>query len=165
VRRFQGRIYGLAFHYMRNAEEARDMAQEIFIQIYRKLDSFNDEENLLPWMLRLARNRCIDRLRRLKTRPPAEDVLVEEAQEITDSRPGPEEEYVAGGRRQLLYRALDEMSEMNREMILLKDIQGLELSEISRMLRLPLGTVKSRSHRARLELATKVRALDPSYGV
>ena len=165
MRRFQGRIYGLAFHYMRNAEEAHDMAQEIFIQIYRKLDSFKDEENLLPWMLRLGRNRCIDRLRRLKTRPPASDVRVEEAPEITDSRPGPEEEFVAGGRRQLLYRALDEMSETNREMILLKDIQGLELSEISRMLRLPLGTVKSRSHRARLELATKVRALDPSYGV
>ena len=56
------------------------------------------------------------------------------------------------------------MSVKNREMILLKEIQGLKLEEISSMLSLPIGTVKSRCNRARIELASKVRVLDPSYG-
>ena len=59
---------------------------------------------------------------------------------------------------------MNQMSEQNREIIQLKEIQGLKLDEIAAMLSLPLGTVKSRSSRARLELARKVVALDPSYG-
>ena len=59
---------------------------------------------------------------------------------------------------------LDE-ADANREIILLKEIQGLRLEEISRLLALPLGTIKSRSSRARVELATKLRVLDPSYGI
>jgi len=64
----------------------------------------------------------------------------------------------------MLYRALDCLSEINREMILLKEIQGLKLEEISQMLSLPLGTVKSRSNRARLELARVMRGADATYG-
>ena len=71
---------------------------------------------------------------------------------------------MAESRKRLLYRALDRMNERNREMILLKEIQGLKLEEISDLLKLPIGTVKSRSNRARLELASKLRLLDPSYG-
>jgi RNA polymerase sigma-70 factor (ECF subfamily) len=64
----------------------------------------------------------------------------------------------------LLRRALDGMSEINREMILLHEIHGLKLEEIARLLALPLGTVKSRSNRARLELAARVREIEPAYG-
>ena len=63
-----------------------------------------------------------------------------------------------------LYRALDGMSANNREIILLREIQGLKLEDIAAMLKVPLGTVKSRSSRARLELASRVRAMAPSYG-
>ena len=164
VRRFQARIYGLAFHYLRDSEEARDVAQEIFIQIYRKLDSFRENENPVPWMLRVGRNLCIDRLRRLKARPPAVDIPAEEASELTASGPSPEAAAETEVQRRLVYRALDGMTDKNREMILLKEIQGLKLDEIATLLKEPLGTIKSRSNRARIELATRVRALDPSYG-
>ena len=60
---------------------------------------------------------------------------------------------------------MDQLSDVNREMILLKEIQGLKLEEIANMLSLPLGTVKSRSNRARLELARTLRGFDASYGV
>ncbi len=63
-----------------------------------------------------------------------------------------------------LYRAIAKLGEKNREMILLREIQELKLEEIAQMLGLPIGTVKSRSHRARLALAKVVRVLDPSYG-
>jgi RNA polymerase sigma-70 factor (ECF subfamily) len=164
VRRFQARIYGLALHYLRDPEEARDTAQEIFVQIYRKLDTFREDRNPIPWILRVGRNLCIDRLRRIKARPPADDVPAEEASELTAAGPSPEESADTEARRRLVHRALDGMSEKNREMILLKEIQGLKLDEIAALLKEPLGTIKSRSNRARLELAARVRALDPSYG-
>jgi RNA polymerase sigma-70 factor (ECF subfamily) len=165
VRRYQGRVYAVAYHYMRNREDARDMAQEIFVRIYRQLDGLRGGEHFLPWLLRLARNACIDQLRRRKARPPASDIRVEDGPQIASSDPGPEERSAAEARKRLLYSALDGMSEKSREIILLKDIQGLKLEEISSMLSLPLGTVKSRSNRARIELASRIRSLDPSYGV
>jgi RNA polymerase sigma-70 factor (ECF subfamily) len=164
VRRYTGRVYAVAFHYMRNVEEARDMAQEIFIRIYKQLATFEDDGRFVPWMLSLSRNACIDRLRRIKARPPASDLRVEDGPQIPVSDLDPEQHAQLAARKALLHRALDKMSEKNREIIMLKDIQGLKLDEISSLLSLPLGTVKSRSNRARLELATRVRRLDPSYG-
>jgi RNA polymerase sigma-70 factor (ECF subfamily) len=164
VRRHQARVFGVALHYMRDADEARDMAQEIFVRLYERLDSFRGGDRFLPWLMRLARNACIDRLRRIRSRPPATDVPAEDVARLRDGRPSPEDAADSEGRRRLLYRAMDAMTEPNREMILLKDIQGLKLEEIADLLSLPLGTVKSRSSRARIELAARVRQLDPSYG-
>jgi RNA polymerase sigma-70 factor (ECF subfamily) len=164
VRRYQGRVYAVAWHYMRNGEEAREMAQEIFIRVYRKLDTFRGGGTFLPWMMKLARNACLDRLRQKAARPPASDIPVEERPEIPDGSPSPEQLTEETARKRLLYTALDRMSDKGREMILLKEIQGMKLEEISNLLELPVGTVKSRSNRARLELASTLRHLDPSYG-
>jgi RNA polymerase sigma-70 factor (ECF subfamily) len=165
VRRYQSRVFAVALHYMRNVDDARDMAQEIFIRIYQRLDTFQGGETFLPWMLRLARNVCIDGLRRQKARPPASDVTVEEAIQIPASDPTPEESSSARSSRRLLYRALNRMSESDREILLLKEIQGLKVEEVSSLLGVPVGTVKSRCNRARIELAARIRRLDPSYGV
>ncbi len=164
MRRYQARIHALAISYVRNREEARDVAQEIFVRVYRKLSSFRDQENFLPWLLRLARNVCIDHLRRAKVRPAQAGVPLEDAPETTDPRRTPEAAAESEESRRLIYRALDQLSEANREIILLKEIQGLKLEEIASMLDIPLGTVKSRSNRARLELARAVLAIDPLAG-
>ncbi len=164
VRACQGRVYSVAWHYMRDPEEARDMAQEIFIRVYRKLDTFHGGETFLPWLMKLARNACLDRLREKAARPPLSDIPIEEGPQLRDEGPDPEASTEASARRRLLYRALERMSEKGREMILLKEIQGLKLEEISEMLEVPIGTVKSRSNRARLELAVALRGLDASYG-
>ena len=164
VRAYQGRILGLARHYMRDPEEARDVAQEILIRVYERLDSFQGGEKFVPWMLSLARNCCIDRLRRIKVRTPERPVPVEDDPQIPADIPTAEQEVQRGERHSLLYAALDKMSATNREIILLKEIQGLKIEEISTMLAVPVGTVKSRSNRARNELARRIRILDPSYG-
>jgi RNA polymerase sigma-70 factor (ECF subfamily) len=70
----------------------------------------------------------------------------------------------AGEERTLVHRALDTLSTANREILWMKEIQGLEVQTISELLAVPVGTVKSRAHRARIELARAVLALDPSYG-
>jgi len=162
VRQYQARVYGLAWHYLRNQEEARDAAQEAFVRIYTKLSTFKESEAFLPWVLRLTRNVCIDHLRRAKARPPAAYLSVEEGPEISDTRPTPESLAMTSSRQRLVHRALDRLSAPYREMILLKEIQGLPLEEIASMLELPLGTVKSRSNRARLELARAVTRLGGS---
>ncbi len=164
VRRTQSRVYGLALQYVRDADEASDLAQEIFIKIYRNLDKMETGSSFLPWMVRLARNCCIDRIRRIKARPPARDIVVDEDLELTSALPSPEQSWDSDQRKELVYQAMGSLSEQNREILLLKEIQQLKLTEIAGMLGLPIGTIKSRASRARVELAKSVLALDPSYG-
>lgn len=159
VRGFQARIYGLALHYVRSPEEARDVAQEIFVRIYEKLGRFEDSDTFVPWMLRLGRNVCIDHLRRARSRGAGSRIPIDDTPDLPDSRPTPETAASSEEDRRIVRRALGRLSEPYREMILLKEIQGLPLEEIASMLQVPLGTVKSRSSRARLELARAVREL------
>jgi RNA polymerase sigma-70 factor (ECF subfamily) len=149
---------------MRDREEARDLAQEIFVRVYRGLASFHDDTAFRSWLMTMARNCCIDRLRRLKARPKTTDQIQPEQQDFPDDTVDVYQQIELDSRRQLLYRALNTMSRNGREMIILKDIHGLKLTEISEMLSIPLGTVKSRSGRARVELAKAILAIDPSYG-
>ena len=160
MRRFEARIYGFALHYLRDQEEARDVAQEIFIKMYQHLSSIRDGRTYLPWMLRLARNCCIDRIRCRKARPHDFLATTNDAVEHTSSDPSPEDSLLEDARRSLLYRALATLTAANREIVLLKDIEQLKLEDISTRLGLPLGTVKSRSNRARSELAKAVRSLE-----
>lgn len=159
VRRHQARVYGIALGYTGSGEEARDVAQEVFIRVWKRLDSCPSPELFQPWLVRIARNACVDHLRRRKARPPARDVPADELRTLAATGPDPEEHAAVESRRALVYRALQKLSEINREMILLKDVQGLALEEIAQMLNVPLGTVKSRTNRARLELARAVMAL------
>jgi len=164
VRGNQGRVYGLAIHYLGDPEEARDVAQEIFVRIFRKLDDCTDDTRFVPWMLRIARNACIDHIRRRKARPPARDLPAEDVHDLASSLPSPDEALYDDARKRLVHQGIQSLGELNREIIVLKDIQGLSLEEISQMLRIPLGTVKSRCNRARLELARKLTALSGRYG-
>ena len=159
MRRYQSRICAIAYGYVGNADEARDLAQDIFLRVYRKLDSCPEPERFRPWLIRVARNICLDHLRRLKARPPRQDIPAEEMYSLRDPGPSPEDLWEADARKRLVYKAMQGLSKVNCEIILLKDMQGLSLEEISRILDIPLGTVKSRSNRARLELAKAVRAL------
>ena len=159
MRHFQPRIYGFALHYMRDDEEARDTAQEIFIKMYRHLDDFRDGQAFMPWMLRLARNCCIDRIRSRQARPQDHQVTAQTL-ECASRDSSPEETLLEDARRVLFYRALATLTATSREIVLMKDIQEMRISEISSRLGLPTGTVKSRSNRARSELAKAVRSLE-----
>ena len=163
VRQYQARVYAIAYHYLGNSEDARDLAQEVFVRIYQNLHLCSDAKMFIPWMIRIARNACVDHLRRRKARPPAHDIDVTEATYLTAQGGNPEEQWAESSKKRLVYRALRELTDLNREIILLKEILGLSLEEISSMLKVPLGTVKSRSNRARLELAQKLFALGGDY--
>jgi len=153
VRQHQGRICAIAYGYLGDQDEAFDLAQEIFVRVYQRLHTCDDPEKFQSWITRIARNACIDHLRRLKSRPPRQDIQADEMHNLAGSSSNPEQDWVNNSRKKLVFRAMQELSEINREIILLKDIQELPLDEIAGMLDLPVGTVKSRSSRARIELA------------
>lgn len=161
VRRFQGRIFGLAFFYVKDHEEARDMAQEVFVRVYRGLEGFQNGQAFVPWMIALARNCCIDHLRRRNVRANLSENLPDHGEDPPHPGPSPYLSLEQSTRKKMLYQALDRMSPQSREMILLKEIQGLKLQDVADLLAIPLGTAKSRSGRARQELASVIQRLNP----
>ncbi|HKK70371.1 MAG TPA: sigma-70 family RNA polymerase sigma factor [Candidatus Krumholzibacteria bacterium] len=160
VRRFQGRVLGLVTHYVRSREDARDVAQEVFIRVHRSLPNFEQEDRFVPWLLRVTRTCAIDHTRRRAARPPAQDVPVENVLALADPAPDPAEHAERRSDRGLVRRALERCSELHREILVLRDIQGMALQDVAELLGIPGGTAKSRAARARAELARAVLALE-----
>jgi RNA polymerase sigma-70 factor (ECF subfamily) len=159
VRNYQARVFSLAFHYLGNMEEAKDAAQDIFLRVYRNIDQCREAAMFLPWLIKISRNRCIDLQRRRAARPQATGISLHEMPEFANPDLNPEEKWMMRSRRNLIHKAVRQLTALNREIVILKDIQGMALEQIASLLKIPLGTAKSRSCRARLELAEKVVAL------
>ncbi len=159
VRATQGRILALARSYVRDPDEARDLVQEIYVKLYRRLPLCRDADRFLPWLLKLARRHCLDHLRRRGARPPARDIPVEEAVGLADPGPDPGQAHADEERRRLLWRALAVVGEAEREVLVLQEMQGLSVARVGELLGIPAGTVKSRAHRGRLQLARALRRL------
>jgi RNA polymerase sigma-70 factor (ECF subfamily) len=164
VRGFQGRIFALSYSYVGDREEARDLAQEIFVRLYETRDQWVSPDEFLPWLFRVARNRAIDYLRRRKVRTPARTVPEDTLAELPDDAPTAEAQAVASDRRSLLHAALRGLSAISREIVVLRDVHGLPVQQVASILGIPVGTVKSRASRARVELAEKVLALSRGRG-
>lgn len=160
IRQQQARVYGVACYFLRNSDEAKDATQESFLKLYKGLDSFKGKSTeFIPWMLSIARNCCIDRIRRAQTRTRYENELKQSSLNSQATEKGPETNISERQRKDLIYQALDQFSELNREIILLKDIQGMKNEDVAEILSLPVGTIKSRSSRARLKLAQVISEL------
>jgi len=149
------RVYNLAFHFAGSAADAEDLTQEIFLRLYQNLRLYRGDVPLAAWALRLSRNLCIDNYRR--TRRERRAVVVSEG--VLANLPAGDDPQAEALKRQQLrtvYRELEEMSEELAEVVLLRDLQGWSLEETATWLDVPVGTVKSRLHRGRLELAARV---------
>jgi len=159
VRRFQGRIYGLAYSYVGEREEARDLAQDIFVRLFETRDRWAGADEFMPWLIHVARNRSVDFLRRRKVRRPAIAVQEDASFQLPDDQPSPEARTIEASQRSLLHAALRGLSALSREILILRDVHGLPVQHVAETLGVPVGTVKSRASRARVELLTRVRAL------
>ena len=153
VRTYQGRIFRIAYSHTRDREDARDLAQEIFIRIYRNLKTFRADQAAFAWIVTIARNMSIDYLRKKVRRPPRHDIAIDETYDPVSPEANPEQACITESRRCLVHRALDSISAVSRDIIMMKDLQGFRMDEIAAAMKIPLGTVKSRSNKARLELA------------
>ena len=152
---YAGRFYNLAFQFTGSAADAEDLTQEIFLRLYQSLRLYRGDVPFAAWALRLSRNLCIDAWRRTR-RERRVAAVPEEVLQWIPSADDPLAE--AQGREQLraVYGALQEMPEDLAEVVVLRDLQGWSLEETAVSLDVPVGTVKSRLHRARLELARRV---------
>lgn len=156
--RYGERIYNLAFQFTGSAADAEDLTQEVFLRLYQNLRLYRGDVPLAAWALRLSRNLCIDHYRRCRRERRADFV----SEEVLDRLPadGTDPQAEAQRRQQLraVYRGLQELPEELAEVVLLRDLQGWSLEETATYLEAPVGTVKSRLHRGRLELAGHVNA-------
>jgi len=151
------RIYNLAFHFAGSAADAEDLTQEIFLRLYQNLRQYRGDVPLAGWALRLSRNLCIDHYRQAR-RERLSTVVSDEVLQHMPAVDDPQADALSRQQLQAVYRALEGMSEDMAEVVLLRDLQGWSLEETAVYLEVPVGTVKSRLHRARLELAERVTA-------
>jgi len=154
VLKYQDRIYNLCRHMLGDPHDADDAAQETFIKAYKNLKTFRPEASLYTWLYRIAVNTCIDHKRRpffeslFKRSYEGEDFAIEQESAL----PSPERLYEAKQTGVAIQLALKKLSDKLRTVIVLKEIEGLSYEEISDVLDVSIGTVKSRISRAREEL-------------
>ena len=150
-------VYAIAQRMTGNAEDAADMTQETFIKAYNSLSSFRGDSKFSVWLYRIATNVCLDFLRSRSRKPTVslsvEDDDGEETQmDIADESQSPEQLLERGLTRDAVRRGLKSLSPEYRQILLLREIQGLSYEEIAEALVLEVGTVKSRIFRARKRL-------------
>lgn len=151
VEAYQGPVYNLAYRMLGNATEAEDAVQETFIRIYTKLHTYQPDKKLASWVLSIASHHCIDRLRRRKGEMLSLDdepvaLLAPSRQE------GPEASAMRGEQRAEVQRAVDRLAPAYRAPLILRYWYDLSYQEIADVMGLTVQAVKSRLHRARLQL-------------
>lgn len=157
VKEYEKNVYNLALRMTGNSEDAYDMSQEAFIKAYNSLTAFRGDSKFSVWLYRIVSNVCLDFLRSKNRRPTVslstenddgEDVELD----IADDSNSPELVLERGLTRDAVRRGLAALPDDHREILLLREIQGLSYDEIGEVLGIEPGTVKSRIFRARKKL-------------
>ena len=158
VKEYEKNVYNLALRMTGDPEDAADMAQDAFIKAYSSLSSFRGDSKFSVWLFRIVSNLCLDFLRSRKRRPTVSlSVENDEGEdmefEIADESQSPETLLEQKLTREAVRCGLDSLPPEQRQILLLREIQGLSSEEIAQVLELESGTVKSRIFRARKRLS------------
>ena len=157
VRQHHQRIFNVAYRFTGRFDEAEDLSQEIFLKVYRILGSYRPDSGILiTWIVRVARNHMIDQYRKHRlerTQTSSLEVEYEKAEENPARYDDPRQAVERSEKAEIVHRMLLRIPEDLRQSVVLRDLEELSYEEIAEMLRLPLGTVKSRINRGRAELA------------
>lgn len=159
IGQYQKKVFNIALRMIGNPEDASELAQEVFIRIYRSLANFKEEASFSTWIYRITTNVCLDEIRKRKnthnTVSLDEEVSLEDGDvrmQVADHRPTPEAVVERNEVQRMVQEAIGQLSEEHRTALVLRDIQGMSYEEISRITQCPEGTVKSRINRARQSL-------------
>ncbi len=160
VRLHWRRVFNVAYKFVGKHDEAEDLTQDIFLKIFKSLDTFDRRANFQTWLISVSRNLCIDHYRSVRKERQTIDRDVD-ANELTPAapEPGPIAALEQRDRVTLLRDALAVLPESLRTAVVMRDIQELSYQDIAARLHLPEGTVKSRINRGRTELARQIRRL------
>jgi RNA polymerase sigma-70 factor (ECF subfamily) len=171
VTQHRDRVYNVCYRMMGNRSEAEDVAQEVFIAVFKTIDSFREESKFSTWLYRVSVNHCKNRIKYLARRHDRDrDELDENSagangatlgQPVRSAQPDRALEGIQ--MEEVLREAINSLDEEHRLVVVLRDIEELSIEEICEITDLPDGTVKSRLHRARLALRKKLqRHVQPS---
>jgi RNA polymerase sigma-70 factor (ECF subfamily) len=165
VERYQDKVYRLAFRFMRNETEAKEIVQETLLSVWRKLDGFKGDSQFSSWLYRVTANAALMRLRTQRRHP---EVSTEELDPSFLDRGGPaygqvtspgdnwarrpDDELQSDELRRQLQRAIDDLPEIYRTVFLIRDVDGFSTEETAEALDISVPTVKTRLHRARIAL-------------
>jgi RNA polymerase sigma-70 factor, ECF subfamily len=162
VREYQRRIYNLCYRFTGSPDEAEDLTQEVFIKMYRSLGSYDLERGaFVSWVTTLTRNLLVDHFRKtrqerltdsLDAAPQQDQDAPTPAEQLADTKAGPEARVQTQQTQKLVQQALGKLSPELREAVILRDLQDMDYKEIAAILKVPEGTVKSRINRGRTEL-------------
>jgi len=151
VESHRDRVYSYVLHMLRDPAVSSDVTQDVFVRLWEHRADM-EEDRILSWLLRVARNACIDQVRKRKVRQSVENDEVSGVDVLRDEGPSPERSTQSVLFRERLQQALDRLGEPHRSIVVLREIQGYKYEEIAETLRLPLNTVKVYLHRARKAL-------------
>jgi RNA polymerase sigma-70 factor (ECF subfamily) len=160
VEKYKRPVFGFVYRMVGRQEEAEDLAQETFVKAYENLWRYDPAYKFSTWLFQIARNRCIDSLRRKQPLPLAAEDLERRAGQ-TDS---PETAYLAAESGQELAAAIARLPLTQRTCLVLYHFNGLSYDEVAKTLNVPLQTVKNNLHRAREKLRTMLAEEGGSEG-
>ena len=159
VRSYQHRVFGVALRMLGSRAEAEDIAQEVFLRAHRALRDFRGEARLSTWLYGVASNLCLNRLASAERKRMRhdEEALMRAPSDTADATAAMERSELEAALRQ----AIAELPEERRIVVVLRDLEGLSYEEIAQALAVELNTVRSRLHRARLDLKNKMERFFP----
>ena len=170
VQRYHRRIYSICYRFAGASDDAQDLTQEVFIKMYRTLDSYDAERGAFTtWITTMTRNLLVDHFRKTKQDRVTDslDTVASEHEDamplgdkIPDAGPGPDAHVQSREVGETVHKALQKLSPELREAVILRDLQDMDYRDIAGVLKVPEGTVKSRINRGRAELA---RLLQRTY--
>ncbi|MDQ7780219.1 MAG: sigma-70 family RNA polymerase sigma factor [Planctomycetota bacterium] len=166
VARYQDRIYNIVYRMVGNRDDAADLCQESFIKAFRAIGSFETRSSFVTWMYRIAANTCISFHRsragkavQVHTSDSDLDFVGGSAEHERSSASDPTDRAAERERTDTVQKAILSLDPESRAVVVLRDIDGKSYEEIADMLDLPIGTVRSRLHRARMELKSRLTPL------
>lgn len=173
---YQPIIYNISYRFAGNADDAADMAQEVFLKMFKNINTFQFKSKLSTWIYRVATNTCLDMVKRKSRQASAYSIDdgIEDDEgnvtvgEVADAGPTPDEVVEQYEVRDIVNSAISQLSEDYKTVIILRDVQGLPYDEIAEIVDCSVGTVKSRISRGRKnlrEILLKNRELFENYFV
>jgi len=162
MRQHEKRIYNYSYRMLGNQEEAEDLTQDIFIAAFRGIKGFRAEAKFSTWLYRIAMNRARNRIKYLsrrnffsrgnRTDDSGQSLPLDDPEGLPSGTPSPEQWAMTKDLANQVQQCLNQMPHLSRQILVLRDVQGFSYEELSEMLALNQGTVKSRLHRARAAL-------------
>jgi RNA polymerase sigma-70 factor, ECF subfamily len=157
VDRYERRVFAICYRYFGNAADAEDAAQDAFVALLRRAETFSGASSFSTWMYRVATNACNDLARKRARRPQRDGTDVGELMDRTQGAGSPEEHLAATGLDPELVAALRQLDDATREAIVLHDVYAVPYVDIAARAGVAVGTVKSRIHRGHARLAALLR--------